>query len=189
MTCGGIMTKTEYKLPVGQTLMLRVYDGGCLWCSFVNEFTTCSRDIHHHVSDDTLPHRAINRIKTAMQMGGTLVASRCGSTYKYITLRMGFIGEAWFFAWQIRGFLFCFCLIQIDLSDAVCVRVYKKKTEYKLPVGKLSCFEFMMVDVSDALTWTRFTTCSRDIHHHVSDDTLPHRAINRIKTAIQMSGT
>ena len=42
----------------------------------MNEFTTCSRDIHHHVSDDTLPHRAINRIKTAVQMDGTLVASR-----------------------------------------------------------------------------------------------------------------
>ena len=26
--------------------MLRVYDGGCLWCSYVNEFTTCVRDIH-----------------------------------------------------------------------------------------------------------------------------------------------
>ena len=29
--------KTEYKHPVGQTLMLRVYDGGCLWCTYVNE--------------------------------------------------------------------------------------------------------------------------------------------------------
>ena len=41
----------------------------------MNEFTTCIGDIHHLVSDDTLPHRAINRIKTAVQMGGTLVGS------------------------------------------------------------------------------------------------------------------
>ena len=41
----------------------------------MNEFTTCIGDIHHHVLYSTLPHRAINRIKTAMQMEGTLVAS------------------------------------------------------------------------------------------------------------------
>ena len=27
----------------------------------------CIRDIYHHVSGDTLPHRAINRLKTALQ--------------------------------------------------------------------------------------------------------------------------
>ena len=60
----------------------------------MNEFTTCIGDIHHHVSDDTLPHRAINRIKTAVQMGGTLVASWCGSTLYIMILRMGFIGAS-----------------------------------------------------------------------------------------------
>ena len=35
-------------------------------------FTTCIRDIYHHVSGDTLPHRAINRLKTAMQGVGVL---------------------------------------------------------------------------------------------------------------------
>ena len=51
-------------------------------------------------------------------------------------------------------------------------------TEYKLPVGLLSCFESLMVNVSYALTWMRFTTCIRGIYHHVSGDTLPHMAIN-----------
>ena len=65
----------------------------------MNEFTTRTGDIHHHVSDDTLPHRAINRIKTAVQMGGALVVSWCGSTlYDCMILRMGFISEARFIA-------------------------------------------------------------------------------------------
>ena len=34
----------------------------------------------------------------------------------------------------------------------------------------------------------RFTTCIRDIYHQVSDDTLSHRAINRIKTVMQGVG-
>ena len=34
----------------------------------------------------------------------------------------------------------------------------------------------------------RFTTCIRDIYHQVSGDTLPHRAINRNKTALQGVG-
>ena len=50
----------------------------------MNEFTTCIGDIHHHVSDDTLPYRAINRIKTAVQMGGTLVASRWQHIYMIV---------------------------------------------------------------------------------------------------------
>ena len=36
--------------------------------------------------------------------------------------------------------------------DDVRVEVCLDKNLYKHPVGKLSCFEFMMVDVSDALT-------------------------------------
>ena len=50
------------------------------------------------MSDDTLPHRAINRVKTAVQMSGTLVVSWCGSTLYIMILRMGFIGEARFIA-------------------------------------------------------------------------------------------
>ena len=34
----------------------------------------------------------------------------------------------------------------------MCVWVCIRKNRDKHPVGKLSCFEFMMVDVSDALT-------------------------------------
>ena len=44
-----------------------------------------------------------------------------------------------------------------------CGCVWDKNLD-KHPVGKLLCFEFMMVDASDAFTWTRFTTCVRDIH-------------------------
>ena len=51
-----------------------------------------------------------------------------------------------------QGFLYCFCLIQIDLSDDVRVGVCETKTLINTLWGKLSCFEFMMVDVSDALT-------------------------------------
>ena len=96
--------------------MLRVFDGGCLWCSYVNEFTTCSRDIHHHVSDDTLPHRAINRIKTTVQMSGTLVPLTLVA-HLCVILRMGFIGEAWFFAWQVRGFYSVF--VNTDWADTM----------------------------------------------------------------------
>ena len=51
-----------------------------------------------------------------------------------------------------QGFLFCFCLIQIDISDDVRVGVCETKTLINTLWGKLSCFEFMMVDASDALT-------------------------------------
>ena len=40
-----------------------------------------SETFTNHVLCSTLPHRAINRIKTAMQMGGILVASWCVSTF------------------------------------------------------------------------------------------------------------
>ena len=44
-------------------------------------------------------HNDKNDIKTAMRMGGILVASWCGSTlYDCMILRMGFIGEARFIA-------------------------------------------------------------------------------------------
>ena len=75
----------------------------------MNEFTTCIGDIHHHVSDDTLPHRAINRAAPInhhaecgpryypdeWDVGGLMVVAH----YLYsIILRMGVIGEARFIA-------------------------------------------------------------------------------------------
>ena len=75
-----------------------------------------------------------------------------------------------------------------DWADAMRVGCYDKN-RIKTPCGGiLSCFEYLMVNVSDALTWMRFTTCIRDIYHQVSDDTLSHRAINRIKTVMQGVG-
>ena len=37
----------------------------------------CIRDIYHHVSGDTFFHRAINRLKTAMQGVGQSIIDRC----------------------------------------------------------------------------------------------------------------
>ena len=68
----GCYDKNGIKTPSGVTLMLRVIDVICLGSSYVNEFPTCIRDIYHQVSGDTLPHRAINRIKTAVQGVGAM---------------------------------------------------------------------------------------------------------------------
>ena len=61
---------------------------------------TCSRDIHHHVSDDTLPHRGDkqdkNRYADGRNVGGLAVVAYY--LYYSTILRMGFIGEARFIA-------------------------------------------------------------------------------------------
>ena len=61
--------KNRIKTPCGHTLMLRVCDGECLWCSYVNE----THDVHQrHLPSSAMQHfahRAINRIKTAVLLG------------------------------------------------------------------------------------------------------------------------
>ena len=63
--------KNRIKTPCGVTLMLRVCDGECLWCSYVNEI----HDVHQrHLPSSAMQHfahMAINRLKTAVQ-GGVL---------------------------------------------------------------------------------------------------------------------
>ena len=112
--------------------MLRVYDGGCLWCPYVNEFTTRIGDIHHHVSDDTLPYRAINRIKTAVQMGGTLVTSWCGSTFIWLCDNPnGVYWRSSVYCLTSQGFLSCFCEYGFCWFDWCHAEGFITKTEYK----------------------------------------------------------
>ena len=75
--------------------------------------------------------------------------------------------------------------IRIILMGLMHVDDLKQKQNKNSLCGQLSCFESLMVNVSDALTWMGFTTCIRGIYHHVLCSTLPHRAINWIKTSMQ----
>ena len=150
--------KNRIKTPCGVTLMLRVCDGECLWCPYVNEIHDVHRDIHHHVLYSTLPHRAINHAFGKNRYAGWEVMW---------LIEYGF---CWFYWWYACG-----------------SRVKQKQ-------DKTPCGVTLMLRVSDGeCLWCPYVNeihdVHRDIHHHVQYSTLPHRAINWIKTAMQMSGT
>ena len=60
-----------------------------------------------------------------------------------------------------------------DYTDSMRVDDLRQKQDENTLCGILSCFEYMMVNVSAALTWMGFTTCIRDIYHQVLCSTLP----------------
>ena len=111
-------------------------------------FTMCIWDIYHQVSGDTLPHRAINHAFGKNRSAG------CGVLYDWLN-------------W-----------IRIGLIRLMLVGNFRQKQNKNSLWGQLSCFESLMVNVSDALTWMRFPMCIWGIYHQASDDTLPHMAIN-----------
>ena len=148
--------KTEYKHPVGQTLMLRVYDGGCLWCSYVNEVHDAHRRhspscVWRHIAPQG-DKQGKNRCPDEWDVG----ASHFGSTCIWLCgYPHGVYWRRQVFRLMSQGLLFCFCEYGLGWYIWWCaVECVRKKLNKNSLWGKLSCFEFLMVDVSDALTWT-----------------------------------
>ena len=103
--CGCVWDKNLDKPPVSNSHSSSLWWWMSLMLLRERDSRRAAETFTNHVFDDTLLHRAINRIKTAMQMSGRLVASWCVSTFIWLyDTPKGFIGEAQFMAWCVRGF-------------------------------------------------------------------------------------
>ena len=86
--------------------MLRVYDGGCLWCPYVNVV----HDVHRRHSPSCVWRHIApqgdkqdkNRYADGRNIGCRTVVTHY--IYCSMSLRTGFIGEARFIAWCFRDF-------------------------------------------------------------------------------------
>ena len=129
--------------------MLRVYDGGCLWCFYVNEI----HDVHRRHSPSCVwrhfapqgDKQDKNRCADGRNVG--CLTALTHYIYYSVILRMGFIGASPVFRLTSQGFLFCFFLSHVK-SVIHCF----DKNGVKTPDGFL-CLR--LVDgVWPYLTWT-----------------------------------